>query len=77
MYDPISLGQFYTVRGLISTYFNLYSYPLIQYPTWFNNKIIKIKTDNQGNFTFMLVACDNPLHYLKLTAFLFARLFST
>ena len=76
MYDPISLRQNYTVRGLISTYFNLYSYPLIQDPTWFNNKIIKIKTDNQGNFTFMLVACGNPRHYLKLTAYFYLQDYS-
>lgn len=76
MYDPISLGHYYTDRGLISTYFNLYSYPLIQDPTWFNNKIIKIKTDNQGNFTFMLVVCSNPQHYLKLTAYIYLQDYS-
>lgn len=73
MYDPISLGQNATVRGFISTYFNLYSYPLIQDPSFFNNKEINIKTDNQGNFTFMLVVCGNPQHYLKMTVYFYLK----
>lgn len=70
MYDPISTGLGSSQRAYLSTYFNIIGFPLVN-RDFFNNKTIKIKTNENGDFIFMLTTCSTSSHILSLTLYFY------
>lgn len=72
MYDPISTGLGSAERAYLSSYFKINGFPLAN-RDFFNNKVIKFTTNNNGDYTFMLTTCTTSSHILSFTAYFYLK----